>query len=208
MNLRCKLLLIAFTAEHSFVLAQPIPAQTAGTETCIAPAIPAEVSSYLKVNFPGWRIKQPQDLREARYEWLSAYKIRRCPGVAIGNFQPGRDLTYAFLVVPEQGPNPHKDCRLLVVTTVGGRLSSRVIFSQGNRDKNVSEDDLYIRPINLAAFERRFANFPKTVDEGPFHFPVPPDMKEGIYLRAPDYVIFWKSGDYQCLQTDFRDDFQ
>lgn len=209
MNLPCQLLLIVFTAGYSVVLAQPSPPQAAGPEACVAPSIPADVSSYLKANFPDWRIKQPQDLRESKYDWLSNFKVRRCPGVAVGNFQPGRNVTYAFLLVPELGPNPHMDCQLVVVTTVGGRLNSRVIFSQKNRDKNVAENDWFIHPINLAAFQRRFANFPKGPDEGPFRYPVSPDTKDGIYLDGgPGFIIFWKSTDYRFLQTNLRDEFQ
>ncbi len=208
MNLRSRLLLITFTGAYS-VLAQPSPAQTAGTEACVAAAIPADVSSYLKANFPGWRIKQPKDFTDSRYHWLFHYKERRCPGVAVGHFEPGSEPSYGFLLVPEQGTDHHQDCRLVVVTTTGGRLSSRVIFSQENRDRNVAEFDWFIRPINLAAFQRRFANAPKGPDEGPFRYPVRPDLKEGIYLDGgPGFIIFWKTNGYRLLQTNFRDEDQ
>jgi hypothetical protein len=157
--------------------------------SCDAPPIPAYIQNYLKEKYLDWRIKQPSDFRPESdpysrlKDWLW-FTHRRCPGVAVGKFQPGPELTYAFLLVP--AASAVSGFRLLVVHR-GARavIASQVLASPRPEDGGWEDVDWFIRSVKIWGY----AGNPKS--------DVPPESEDGILIYGGGHGIFaWESGRY------------
>ena len=121
------------------------------SDRCTAAPLPPEISGYLKATYPSWRIKQPSDFRPAsdpysqRANFL-CFTQRRCPGIAVGKFQPGSGLTYAFLLVPA---TPRvRGFQLVTLIQQGSKITSQVVASPPEWE----DVDWMIRSVKLAPY--------------------------------------------------------
>ncbi len=164
-------------------------------DACPAPAVPAYALEDIKQHYPGWKIKQPSDFlpasdpysRWAAYLWFTH---RRCPGVAIGKFQPGPELDYAFLLIPATKANT--GFRLVVVTRDAKvAVQSQVAASPRAEDGGWTDDDWLIRSVKLNAYF-----------EGP-RWAKEKQSDEGILvLGGRAYVVYRHLGKYIAEFTD------
>lgn len=161
------------------------------SDACTAPMVPAYALSYLRQKYPEWKIKQPSDFRSLsdrssqRQQWLW-YTHRSCPGVAAGKFQPGPELTYAFLLIP--AAKTVTGFKLVVVTRdTKGMIQSRTLASPLPEDGGWQDDDWLIRGVNTVGY----GGYPRPA--------VPPTMTQGILLSGVRaYLCGWPADRFKC----------
>jgi hypothetical protein len=180
--------LLLWAALSQCVTAQP----KAGGEACTAPTVPTYALNYLKQHYPAWRITQLSDLNpyQGEQQWL-LFTHRRCPGLAAGKFQPGPELTYAFLLIP--ATKAVTGFRLVTVTRdARGAIQAQVVASDRPEDGGWGGNDRFIRTAHLATF---YEDVHWSTETG-----------EGILVggdASGTYnIIYWNSGKYVVTFAD------
>jgi hypothetical protein len=162
-------------------------------DTCVAPAIPLDIQDHLKTNYVSWKVKQPSDFwplsnpESEREAWLW-FKQRRCPGIAVGGFQPGADTIYAFLLVP--ATTRVSGSRLVIVKRVAGSAIASQVIAKRPDGEDWPNADYFIRSVKLDPYAGR-------------RWKTSPEMKEGILIYGAGHgLFFWESGRYVLEFTD------
>lgn len=138
---------VALTFAVCVQMPSGMPQSTPAGSGCISPKIPADIQTYLKTEFPLWRVKQPADLRDLRADW-EWFKHRSCPGIAVGRFEPGPNLAYAFLLVP-RSPGGHGFKLVVVTRGTGSGIKSKVLAFPRSEGGEWVDDDWFIRNAKL-----------------------------------------------------------
>ncbi len=98
----CSLTLV-LTCDFAFgKQASPPTARTDnGVALCKGESLPPEIQSRLKAEFGSWRLQAPADLTALARERWESEKPTACPGMAVGQFERGKQQSYAVLLVPK-----------------------------------------------------------------------------------------------------------
>ena len=67
---------------------------------CSVGSLPADVLNRLKQDYGSWKIQEPADLSRRAHERWENEKPLNCPGIAVGNFESSKALSYGILLVP------------------------------------------------------------------------------------------------------------
>ncbi len=156
--------------------------------TCGDVSVPAPVNALLKAKFSRWRPERVSDLLgDDRKLWLEGHS-KECPGVAIGNFETKRSLSYAVLLVPTS-------------EQLGG--FQIIVFSKG------ATNDAYTwKVLQHVEGKAYFA---------PVIYKVPPGKYSGFddskavllkldgvnveWIEKSSLVYYWRDGSYRAIQT-------
>lgn len=172
----------------ALVWALPNASAQSKETSCVSPPVPMDIRDYLKTKYPSYRVKQPSDLRSGLTDWLW-FTHRRCPGIAVGKFEPSTDVTYAFLLIPTKSAAP--GFRLVTVSRgVGAAMTSKVIASPQPEDGSWENADWFIRAVKLDSYLGR--EYLKSLQ-----------IREGIlFVGAGSGVLFWRSGRFERAFAD------
>jgi hypothetical protein len=189
---------LLFVLALTLVLARQAPlfSQVAmpaeGTGVCKLESLPEEIRNRLKTDFASWKIQGPEALSlHARERWESE-KPQQCPGIAIGQFEKDKTISYGVLLVPEFRPDARY--KFLVFSPKVPSFETHVLDqSDGNGASNY-----FIRSVKINKF---FGESSKRK----LHVATP----EGILLvdsGENEYeadIYFWVSDAYQHQFVDY-----
>jgi hypothetical protein len=156
--------------------------------SCDAASLPAEIREVLKSKFAGWRSRRLSDLDvEDQKLWLDGPSKQSCAGIAIGHFENAKELSYAFLLVPES-ETVHGYKIVVLSRQTNGNYASNFL-DQG--DENAPP-----RLVISKASPGKFSDF-----EGTKSIHTKLDSVVLEWLEAAAVLCYWSAGRYERIQT-------
>jgi hypothetical protein len=165
---------------------------TEGIAVCKPESLPEEVRGHLKREFASWKIQEPETLSQhARERWESEKPVK-CPGIAIGQFEKDKTISYGVLLV-SQG-RPDASYKLLVFSPKGASYETHVL----DQSDDGGASNLFIRGVEIKKFfggssKRKFR---VETREGILSV----DSGENEYEAD---IYFWSGDSYQHEPVDY-----
>jgi hypothetical protein len=150
--------------------------------------LPAPITELLTSQFPEWRPKQLSDLEsDDRQLWLKAHP-QECPGIAVGHYQPGDELSYAVFLVPKSDPT--NGYQLIVV----GKKAAQAAYNWKLLDR--AKGQAYSGIVVSTAKPGNYSDFEDTKSVV--------TKLDGIYLEWIEkgaVLYYWSNGHYLKLRV-------
>ena len=125
---------------------QPSKTEHQGTP-CTTAELPSSIGAILSKQFPAWQVQVPQDLGKlAGVRWKSE-KQSRCPGITRGEFNSGKEPSYAVLLVP-RGVSKN-GYRFLAFDHIEGMSYSAVTLDESDEEPS---SNFFIRAASVGRF--------------------------------------------------------
>jgi hypothetical protein len=163
-----------------------------GTAVCKPESLPEQIRNRLKTEFASWKIQGPETLSlHARERWESE-KPQHCPGIAIGQFEKDKTISYGILLVPQFRPDARY--KFLVFSPKVPSYETHVLDqSDGNGASN-----LFIHGVKINRFfgESSKKKFRVATREGILLV----DSGENEYEAD---IYFWVGDAYQHQPVDY-----
>lgn len=150
--------------------------------------LPPPIAELLTSQFSGWRPKQLSDLEsDDRQLWTRAHP-RECPGIAVGRYQPGDELSYAVLLVPKSDST--NGYQLILVSKKSAQAASN--WKLLDRAKGQAYSGIVVS----TAKPGKYSDFDDTKSVV--------TKLDGIYLEWMEkgaVVYYWSNGHYVKLRV-------
>ena len=145
---------LLFLVASTLVFAQQrsVPPEAArATEraaVCKPESLPEDIQNQLRGKFTSWKVQEPVDLSPHAQERWESEKPQKCPGIAIGQFERDKTISYGVLLVPQSQPDARYQ---FLVFSLKGELPSyemRVLDMSGDGGAS----NLFIRAVEISKF--------------------------------------------------------
>ena len=181
---------ILFISVASLLYMEPAPMTAAQSAlACDEPAVPTTVTELLKEKFPHWRPKQVSDIdADNRQLWLDGPNGSACPGIAIGHFENAKNLSYAFLLVPQS--NPSGGHKIVIVSKEGDKEA----YASTLLDH--AEEQTYSGLVISKAEPGKYKDW-----EGKRSIQIRTDALYVEWIGKGAQLYYWSAGRYHKLQV-------
>jgi hypothetical protein len=127
------------------------PEATRNTESaavCKPESLPEDVRNQLKGKFTSWKVQEPADLNPHAHERWESEKPQKCPGIAVGQFERDKTISYGVLLISES--QPETVYKFLVFSPRAGLPSYEMHVLDQSDDGGAS--NLFIRGVGIGKF--------------------------------------------------------
>jgi len=183
---------LAFARQRSLLPQLAKPAE--GNGVCKLESLPQEIRNRLTMEFASWKVQVPETLSPHAHERWESEKPQQCPGIAIGQFEKDKTISYGVLLT-HQG-RADANYKFLVFSPKGVTPSFEMRVLDQSDDGGGS--NLFIRGVGIGKF------FSESLKK---KFQV--QAREGILLvdsGENEYeadIYFWVSDAYQRQPVDY-----
>lgn len=183
---------LVFARQRSLLPEVAKPAE--GNGVCKLESLPQEIRNRLTMEFASWKVQEPETLSPHAHERWESEKPQQCPGIAIGQFEKDKKISYGVLLARKGRADANY--KFLVFSPKGGTPSFEMHVLDQLDDGGGS--NLFIRRVGIGKF---FSELSKKK----FRVQAP----EGILLvdsGENEYetdIYFWVSNAYQHQWVDY-----
>jgi hypothetical protein len=168
--------------------------QTEGNGVCKLESLPQEIRNRITMEFASWKVQEPETLSPRAHERWESEKPQHCPGIAIGQFENEKTVSYGVLLTHEGRAD--SNYKFLVFSPKGGTPSFEIHVLEQSDDGGGS--NLFIRGVGIGKFfsESSKKKFRVQAPEGILLV----DSGENEYEAD---IYFWVSDAYQHQPLDY-----
>lgn len=185
-------LTLVFSQQRSLLPEVAKPAE--GNGVCKLESLPQEIRNRLTMEFASWKVQLPETLNPHAHERWESEKPQQCPGIAIGQFEKDKTISYGVLLA-HQG-QADASYKFLVFSPRRGTPSFEMRVLDQSADGGGS--NLFIRGVGIGKFfsESSKRKFRVQAREGILFV----DSGENEYEAD---IYFWVGDAYQHQPVDY-----